>query len=157
MEKTARRRPPRALSCIDYAQVRLSDELTMRLTGASRSTVRRWRLGLTPVPLPVLRVVSLIRHGELSFLFGEDFREFRIQGGEFHLPGFKHGIRPAELRTWWIKVQEAMNQRYAAEQARRDLQRAEERIEALERDLAFYRRQVRLEGRLGMMLAGLPQ
>lgn len=99
----------------------------------------------------------LREHGgiPLDELLGRDWAGLWSNGAYLFLPGWRVGFTPAELRALWAQLMEQRVWRYEMEQLRAELARREAETEELARRCAFYRRQVQLEARLGMMLAGL--
>ena len=75
--------------------------------------------------------------------------------GLLYLGVWRRGFAPGELQAMFYDCQQVCTLKRERDAARRELATAEARIEALERSVFWYRRQVTAEGRLGLMLAGL--
>lgn len=58
-----------------------------------------------------------------------------------------------ELKSLWFHIQQVAFHKHHGERLAHELAKSEARQEELERRLAFYQRQVRLEAGMGLMLA----
>lgn len=151
--KTKKRRTKAEFSRLDFARVRLSDVEMQRLTGATRTTVARWRTGQCPPPPAAIRLARLAYYGDLAELW-PDWAGFQIgRDGLMYLPGFKYGFRPVELGQWYRLIHERHSLEHRLRIAERDLAAAQAAQEAAEARAEWYRQQLRLEARHGLMLA----
>ncbi|BBO20870.1 MAG: hypothetical protein HKUEN07_03800 [Rhodocyclaceae bacterium] len=90
---------------------------------------------------------------DLEKTIGPEWAEvFFGADGLLYLPGWRRGFTAAELRQQFFLVQERFYWMRRAEQLQRDLNRLQENLETLEHRSRYYRQQLQLESRLGMML-----
>lgn len=89
---------------------------------------------------------------ELSELLGPEWADIWLNGKYLFLPGWRTGLTPLELRQQFLLTQERFHWKREAEQLRRELERLQEALDQAEKSAWWYRRQLRLESQLGMML-----
>lgn len=90
------------------------------------------------------------------FDLGADFPEwegFIFHEGTLHHPYWRRGFTAGELRAMFYRTQQVTILEHEISRLRLDLARAQEAQEAAEHRAHYYRQQLRLESRLGMMLA----
>ena len=101
----------------------------------------------TPGTLPAHSTLDL---GEL---IGSEWDGFHLSAAGLHHPAWRRPFECGDLKAmFWRSQQVALLERDLA-QARRDLERAQAAQEAAEARADYYRRQLRLESRMGMMLS----
>ena len=88
-------------------------------------------------------------------LLGKQWSGVWTNGNLLFLPGWKRGFEPGELHSIFYQQQLDRCFKYDAERLKRELERRESELDALEQRCQFYRQQLSLEGRLGLMLANL--
>lgn len=117
----------------------------------SVQTVKNWQSG-KPMPTAAFKLMQL-RHGDLSGLMGSEWEGFTFgRDGLLHLPGWRGGFEPHQIRAMFFQVQLVKS----LEAQIRAIQRREASLEgdlsnAL-RQAAHYRRLTRLQSSMGMML-----
>lgn len=75
--------------------------------------------------------------------------------GLFYNPQWRRGFAPGELKAQFWQLQELSHTRHRLDQLRKELQRAEDHIQSAEARAYFYRSQLTLESRAGLMLQAL--
>ena len=121
-------------------------------TGCSLSTAKRWKKNHKTMPESARRCVRYRVRLELAEIWGKDWQHFKFIRGELVAPGWRRGFNPFDIQAMFFKVQLVRVLQSEARQLKRDLEREKARCEVLERDNDFYRRQVSLESRFGLML-----
>lgn len=129
-----------------------NSQLIEEVTGESPDKVRRWKRGITKVPESAIRLLKLYVEGDVSALLGKDWQGFYFRKNLLFVPEWRNGFTAHHIRSMFFRCQQVA----ALESEIRMLkQQLEERIseyEALEIKADFYRRQLILESRFGMML-----
>ena len=106
------------------------------------------------------RAVKRIRRRDstiqLSDLAGPSWAGFYL-GADDSLwsPQCRRGFSPGDLKAQFWQLQELATLRHQADQLKKELARADEALEKAEARAAWYRRQLALESRAGMMLAAI--
>lgn len=140
---------------IELAGRNPSDELLSWLE-IPRSRWNRWiRDGLAPVPLSILRLLRFRFKCDLGELLGKAWRGFEIRGKALLLPGAQYPVTANELRGIWFRLQQIDAQKWEIKRLRDELKRRDQEIHELEKRAHFYREQLRLESRMGLMLSAL--
>lgn len=91
----------------------------------------------------------------LEELLGPRWAGSWSNGAWLFVPGWKPGFEPEALRALFWQVQDNARMGYELCRLQAELARREAEYAELEARCAFYRRQVGLEARLGLMLARL--
>lgn len=99
-----------------------NSQLIEKVTGESPNKVKRWKREITKVPESAIRLLKLYVEGDVSALLGKDWQGFYFKNNLLFVPE-------------WRQLEERIAE-----------------IEALEIKADFYRRQLILESRFGMML-----
>ncbi len=89
---------------------------------------------------------------ELSELLGPEWADIWLNEKYLFLPGWRSGLTPLELRQQFLLTQERFYWKRQAEQLQRELERLQDALDQAEKSVWWYRRQVLLESKLGMML-----
>lgn len=122
-------------------------------------TPRLWRSiasGRSPsIPAACLRLARYSRHLQLAELLGRQWEGFEIRGDALLFPGLRSPLSCGDLRGLWLSMQENASLRSRVQYLTRRLDDAESRADAHEKAAYYWRRQVALESRAGLMLAGL--
>lgn len=93
---------------------------------------------------------------DLAETFGPEWAEvFFGADGLLYLPGWRRGFTASELRQQFFLTQERFYWMREAQRLKQELERLEQTLDEVENRAAFYRRQLRLESNLGMMLCRL--
>lgn len=83
---------------------------------------------------------------------GKDWEGCKFENGLLYLPQWRRGFKPHELQAMFFQVQQVRALKSEMRQLQATLERRDSEIDELERKADFYRRQVALESRFGMML-----
>lgn len=140
----------------EFAQLVGSDiRWNAEFFGVSEKTLGNWMSGKTAVPFLAMKLARFAYTGQLSALYGNEWDCITVDRFGLTLPGWRRQFGAGELRRHFWDHQARYNLIFKVQQLERDVQRRDEQINELERQLAFYKRQVRLEAGLGMMLCRL--
>jgi hypothetical protein len=123
--------------------------------GVSTTTLQRWLDGRTPVPLAALKLARLRWRGDLSALFGAPWAELSVNEAGLQLPGMRRPLSLADLRSVAARLAELPLLRHEVARLTKEAERAQTALERAEDAREWYRRQLRLESRLGAMLQTL--
>ena len=129
-----------------------SIELIQQITGASTNTIKRWKNGTCTPPESASRLLRFHILGDVSALLGQSWEGFNFQDGLLLVPEWRRGLAPTEIRALFWQVQQVGGLQREIRQLKKKLERRSAEIDALEVKADFYRRQVALESRFGMML-----
>ncbi|MBK8605033.1 MAG: hypothetical protein IPN87_18910 [Saprospiraceae bacterium] len=130
----------------------ISIEEIERITGEDQKVIKKWKKGTKEIPEPSLRLLRLFLNGDASALLGDEWKGYRFKGNLFYVPEWKNGFPPHEIRALFWKCQQVWSLEREIELLKRELERRNEDIDNLEVRAAFYRRQLVLESRFGMIL-----
>jgi hypothetical protein len=89
---------------------------------------------------------------DLGTALGEDWENFRIAGGLFYHPSWRRGFTAGELRAMFYQVQVANELTRQTKQLKADAERQQIALDAAEQRAGYYRQQLILESRYGLML-----
>ena len=96
----------------------------------SLKTLRRWKAGTAAVPHATVLLIQVKLDGDLSALGGSDWEGFFFSKDGLHLPGWKYGFNPHQIRGMFFKCQ--MVRDYES-----TIRAQQKRIEELEGDIAM--------------------
>ncbi|MDO9311166.1 MAG: hypothetical protein Q7T85_05670 [Nitrosomonas sp.] len=130
----------------------MSIEEIERITGEDQKVIKKWKKGTKAIPEPILRLLRLYLEGDASALLGDEWKGYRFKGNLFYVPEWKNGFSPHEIRALFWKCQQVWSLEREIELLKRELERRNEEFDNLEVKTAFYRRQLVLESRFGMIL-----
>ena len=123
-----------------------------RITGEDQKVIRKWKKGTRPIPEASLRLLRLYLTGDASALLGDEWKGYRFVGNLFYVPEWRNGFAPHEIRSLFWKCQLVSNLENEITLLKAELNRRNNEIDALEIKADFYKRQVVLESRFGMIL-----
>lgn len=130
----------------------VSVELLQEITGEDVRTIRQWKKGTKRPSESARRLVNLFAHGQACALLGNGWNGFYFRNGLLYVPEWRNGFSAREIRALFFKCQMVFCLESEIRLLKAELLRRNDEIEALEIRADFYRRQVQLESRLGMML-----
>ncbi|MDP1558647.1 MAG: DUF3653 domain-containing protein [Nitrosomonas sp.] len=90
--------------------------------------------------------------GDASALLGDEWQGYRFVGNLFYVPEWRNGFTPHEIRALFWKCQQIRSLQREIDLLKRELERRNEDINSLEVKADFYRRQLVLESRFGLIL-----
>lgn len=105
------------------------------------------------VPLAVLRLARFRRFLSLADVLGPAWQGFELRGDALLFPGLKYPLTADDLRSTWFRLQELSRLRCDADLLRHDLAKSEAALLMAEKNADYWRRQVSLEARCGLMLS----
>ena len=123
-----------------------------KITGEDQKVIKKWKKGTKEIPESALRLLRLFLNGDASALLGDEWKGYRFKGNLFYVPEWKNGFPPHEIRALFWKCQQVWSLEREIELLKRELERRNEDINNLEVKADFYRRQLVLESRFGMIL-----
>ncbi|PTQ76442.1 hypothetical protein C8R26_11735 [Nitrosomonas oligotropha] len=123
-----------------------------KITGENQITIKEWKEGTKQIPEPALRLLKLFLSGDASALLGDEWNGYRFSNGLIFVPEWRNGFAPHEIRAFFWKCQQVSSLKSEIELLKTELERRNKEIDALEIKADFYKRQVVLESRFGMIL-----
>ena len=123
-----------------------------RITGEDPKVIKKWKKGTRPIPESSLRLLRLYLTGDASALLGDEWKGYRFVGNLFYVPEWRNGFAPHEIRAVFWKTQQIASLKNENALLKQELKRRNNEIDNLEVKAAFYRRQLVLESRFGMIL-----
>ena len=123
-----------------------------RITGEDQKVIKKWKKGTKDIPEPALGLLRLYLKGDASALLGEEWKGYRFSNNLFYVPEWKNGFPPHEIRALFWKCQQVLSLEREIELLKREIERRSEEFNSLEVKAAFYRRQLVLESKFGMIL-----
>lgn len=123
-----------------------------KITGEDLKVIKKWKKGTKAIPEPAQRLLRLYISGDASALLGEDWKGYRFSQNLIFVPEWRNGFTPHEIRAFFWKCQLVSNLQNEITLLKAELDRRNNEIDTLEIKADFYRRQVVLESRFGMIL-----
>lgn len=130
----------------------ISTQEIEKITGEKPEKIKRWKKGVTKIPESVIRLLRLYFNGEASGLLGKDWEGFYFKDALFYVPEWRRGFTPHEIRAFFWKCQLVSSLEREIKILKQEVEKQNNEIENLENKANFYRQQVILESRFGMML-----
>ncbi len=130
----------------------VSIEEIERITGESQKVIKKWKKGTKQIPEPALRLLKLYLSGDASAVLGDEWKGYRFTNGLIFIPEWRNGFAPHEIRAFFWRCQLVSSLQSENNLLKSELDRRNKEIDALEIKADFYRRQVVLESRFGMIL-----
>jgi len=130
----------------------ISTQEIERITGEKPEKIKRWKKGITKIPESVIRLLKLYVNGDASGLLGKEWEGYYFKDELFYVPEWRRGFTPHEIRSLFWKCQQIRNLNNEINLLKQELERRNEEYNLLEIKSDFYKRQVILESRFGLML-----
>ena len=123
-----------------------------KITGENLKVIKQWKKGTKEIPEPSLRLLRLYLNGDASALLGDEWKGYRFVGNLFYVPEWKNGFPPHEIRALFWKCQQIWSLEREIRLLKQELESRNDDINNLEVKADFYRSQLVLESRFGMIL-----
>jgi len=123
-----------------------------RITGEDQKVIKKWKKGTRPIPESSLRLLRLYLTDDASALLGDEWKGYRFVGNLFYVPEWRNGFAPHEIRALFWKCQQILSLQREIDLLKPELERRNEDVNNLEVKADFYRRQLVLESRFGLIL-----
>lgn len=123
-----------------------------RITGENRRTIKQWKKGTKNISEPASRLLRLYILGEASALLGTDWDGHYFKDNLLYIPEWKRGLTPQEIRSLFWQVQQISSLKREINLLKKNAENYIEQINSLELKADYYKRQLILESRFGMML-----
>ena len=123
-----------------------------KITGEPQKVIKKWKKGTKPIPESTARLLRLYLNGDASAVLGDEWKGYRFIGNSFYVPEWRNGFTPHEIRALFWKCQQIWSLEQEIKVLKQELERRNEDINILEVKADFYRRQLVLESRFGLIL-----
>ena len=123
-----------------------------RITGEDLKTIKQWKKGTRKVPASAIRLLRFYIDGEASALLGKDWDGHIFRNNLLFIPEWRRGLAPSEIRSLFWQGQLVSSLKTEIELLKKELERRNQEIDNLEVKADFYRRQLVLESRFGLIL-----
>ncbi|ALQ52081.1 hypothetical protein [Nitrosomonas ureae] len=123
-----------------------------RITGEDLKTIKQWKKGYRKVPVSAIRLLRLYIDGEASALLGKEWDGHIFRNNLLFIPEWRRGLAPSEIRSLFWQGQLVSSLKTEIELLKKELERRNLEIDNLEVKADFYRRQLVLESRFGLIL-----
>ena len=130
----------------------ISFEEIERITGENQKTIKQWKKGTKKVSESAKRLLRLYILGEASALLGKDWDGHYFRDNLLYIPEWRRGLAPGEIRALFWQVQQIWSLKREIDLLNQELKKCNEEINLLEVKADFYKRQLVLESRFGMIL-----
>ena len=137
---------------MEYSIKYISCQEIEKITGEDLKTIKQWKKGTRKVPVSVIKLLRLYIEGEASALLGKDWDGHIFRNGLLYIPEWRRGLTPGEIRSLFWQIQLVSSLKIEIKQLKEELERRNNEIDTLEVKADFYRRQLVLESRFGMIL-----
>lgn len=130
----------------------VSCEEIERITGEDPKIIKQWKKGTKKVPIAVTKLLQLCVQGDASVLLGPAWKNHIFRNNLLFIPEWRRGLTPQEIRSMFWEIQLVYSLKREIKLLKIEIERRNNDIGQLETKAEFYRRQLVLESRLGMML-----
>lgn len=123
-----------------------------RITGEDQKIIKQWKKGTKRIPEPAIRLLKLYLSGDASALLGKDWLGHFFKDNLLYIPEWRRGLTPYEIRALFWQGQQIPGLKNEIELLKKEIERRIQEINELEVKANFYRHQLVLESRFGMIL-----
>lgn len=123
-----------------------------KITGENLKTIKKWKKGTRKVSESASRLLRLYILGEASALLGNEWDGHYFRNNLLYIPEWRRGLAPGEIRALFWQVQQILSLKREIDLLKEELERRNKDINKLEVKADFYRRQLVLESRFGLIL-----
>lgn len=123
-----------------------------KITGESQETIKRWKQGRKKIPESAIRLLKLYVEGDASALLGRDWQGHYFKNNMLFVPEWRRGFTAHEIRSMFYRCQLVAGLESEIRILKQQLEERNTEIDMLEIRADFYKRQVILESRFGLML-----
>ncbi|MBA3754950.1 MAG: hypothetical protein H0X02_01385 [Nitrosomonas sp.] len=123
-----------------------------KITGEEQKIIKQWKKGTKEIPESALRLLRLYLNGDASALLGNQWKGYRFVGNLIYVPEWRNGSAPDEIRAFFWNAQQVAILKNEIAILKQELDRRNADIDNLEVKADFYRRQLILESKFGMIL-----
>lgn len=122
------------------------------ITGENIKIIKQWKKGTKKVPKAVNKMLRLCIEGEASVLLGDDWKNHIFKNNLLFIPEWRRGLTAQDIRSMYWEIQLVASLKREIQLLKSEIERRNNDIDHLEIKAQFYRRQLVLESKLGMML-----
>ena len=123
-----------------------------KVTGESQKIIKQWRKGTRKVPESAIRLLKLFSEGRADALLGKEWEGFYFQDCLLFVPEWRNGFTAHQIRSLFWRTQQIASLNREINLLKNELKRRDDEIDALEIKANFYRKQLVLESRFGLIL-----
>lgn len=137
---------------MEYLIKSVNCEEIERITGEDLKTIKQWKKGTKKIPASAIRLLRLYIEGDASALLGKDWDGHIFRNNLLFIPEWRRGLTPGEIRALFWQVQQIWSLKREIDLLKQEMEKLSEENSILEARAAFYKRQLVLESRFGMIL-----
>lgn len=130
----------------------ISAEKLQEITGEDLKVIRQWKKGTRKPSESAARLIKLFAHGKVCALLGSSWNGFYFRNRLLYAPEWRNGFSAGEIRALFYRCQLVVYLESEIRLLKAELERRSQEIDELEIKADFYRRQVQLESRFGLIL-----
>ncbi|MBP6058253.1 MAG: hypothetical protein KA524_07565 [Nitrosomonas sp.] len=123
-----------------------------QITGEDPKVIKKWKKGTKEIPESAIRLLRLYLNGDASALLGDQWKGYRFMGNLIFVPEWRNGFTPDEIRAFFWNAQQISSLKNEIAVLKQELERRNNDIDLLEVKADFYRRQLILESKFGLIL-----
>lgn len=123
-----------------------------RITGENQKTIKQWKKGTKKISESASRLLKLYILGEASALLGTDWDGHYFRNNQLYIPEWRRGLTPQEIRALFWQVQQISSLKREIGLLKKEIEKCAEEINTLEIKADFYKNQLVLESKFGMIL-----
>ncbi|BBL35718.1 hypothetical protein Nstercoris_01993 [Nitrosomonas stercoris] len=130
----------------------VSVEMLQEVTGEDLRVIKQWKKGTRRLSEPARKLVKMFVYGDASDLLGKGWNGFYFRDGLLYVPEWRNGFGANDIRALFFRCQLVFCLESEVKLLKDELERRNREMDALEVKADFYRRQMQLESRMGLML-----
>lgn len=133
----------------------ISIETIEEITGETQKVIKQWKKGTRKIPESAIRLIRLYVNGEASAILGKEWEGHFFRDNLLYIPEWKRGLSPYEIRSLFWECQ--LNRCLKSENKflKQEIERRNEEIDKLQVKAAFYKKQLVLESKFGLIIEKL--
>lgn len=130
----------------------ISIEVLQEITGEELRVIKQWKKGTKRPSESARRLINLFVHGRACELLGNSWNGFYFRNGLLYVPEWRNGFSAGDIRALFFRCQMVSYLESEIRLLKAELERRNLEIDELETKADFYRRQVSIESKFGLML-----
>lgn len=130
----------------------ISNQVIEEITGENQKVIKQWKKGTKKIPESAIRLIRLYAHGDASAILGKDWEGNYFRNNMLYIAEWKRGLTAHEIRALFWECQQVRSLKNEINLLRQEIERRNLEINTLEVKAEFYKKQLVLESRFGLIL-----